>query len=65
MEAYARWNETGLLKREIEAWDKTVEAAREKFSEDRWDWLNWEHRLEKLKQHLSPTNPTLQSPKGN
>lgn len=67
MEAYAQWNQTTLLKREIEAWGETVEEARREFSGERWhwEWLNWERRLADLKQRLARTKPDLRSPKGS
>ena len=66
MEAYARWHKPKLLKRELEAWDNRVDAARTKFSGNQWYWAwqAWDERLAELKQRLPQSTPPLQTPKG-
>lgn len=65
MEAYAQWNKDTLAKREIEAWETNLEAARQKFSGDQWywQWTDWERRLDELEQQLAKPQPHLRSPK--
>jgi tetratricopeptide (TPR) repeat protein len=54
MEAHVRWKDNRAVRQELEAWDAHVDAARGRFSGDRWhwDWLTWEQRLEAVKQRL-------------
>lgn len=65
MEAYARWNERTLVKREMRAWEENLEAARRQFSGSRWHWawVKWEQRFDALKEQLAKPKPVLRSPK--
>ncbi len=65
MEAYARWNDKRSVQHEVEAWNENLEAARRRFSGDRWhwDWLKWQQRLEAVKQHLNDPTSHRRSPK--
>jgi len=65
MEAYASWNETESVNRELKAWDKVAETAQREFNRDQWhwNWLNWERRLAALRQLTADPPPRARSPK--
>jgi tetratricopeptide (TPR) repeat protein len=65
MEAYAQWNEKASVERELKAWDDHVATARKEFPGHRWhwSWLDWERRIETLKQLVADAAPVLRSPK--
>lgn len=65
MEAYAQWDKSSLLKRELKDWEADLDAARRQFSGTQWHWawVHWQRRLEALKQQASRTAPVLRSPK--
>jgi len=65
MEAYQRWKDTELLRRELKDWERNLEAARKQFSGARWrsSWPEWDKRLEVLKERLANAPPDLRSPR--
>jgi tetratricopeptide (TPR) repeat protein len=65
IEAHARWNERRAAKKELDAWQTHLEAARRAFSGERWqgDWIRWEQRLETLKQRIREVKSDRYPPK--
>lgn len=65
MDAYARWKEYDLLRRELKQYDGMMEEARSLFSGERWywAWVEWGRRLDELRSRAHKAPPDLRSPK--
>lgn len=65
MEAYAQWNETDRLRRQLKDWEQQIVAAQKQFEGIRWQasWVEWEQRLNALKERITKTQPDLRSPR--
>jgi len=64
IETYLKWNDRPAARRELEALEKSLPAARQEFKEPAWtaNWREWDSRLETLKKKAAESTK-IEAPK--